>query len=389
VSHKLTRRQLQSFKKSAQRQEQAARLKDLRRTQTDDRRDRPPPRRRDWSDDDDYETVEKIRLAQRLSTNEAAAPQDASSSDAVTLTGTVIEVRGGDSLVQVEGRVVSASLASQLRTATGGRSPIAVGDRVEVEPAGGQARIVAVHARRSALTRPVFDPSKRSDAHRSQVIAANVDQVVAVCSPAAPPFRPRLVDRYLVRAALDALPLVVCLNKLDLGVPPQVERYLDRYAALGVAVVRTSALSGEGIAPLGDRLAGGVSVFSGHSGVGKTSLLNALEPGLGLKVGAVTQSRAGQGKGRHTTRSARLASLSLPETFVVDSPGIRALGLRGLTPAGVAAGFPDIAGPAAECAFADCEHSRPEGCALFAAAANDWFLRERLQSYRDLLKEVG
>jgi ribosome biogenesis GTPase len=389
VSHKLTRRQLQSLKKMGQRHEQAARLKELRRTQDEDRRDRPPPRRRRWSDDDDYATIERIRLSRRLppaGTTAVASPPLAA---ATTLSGTVIEVRGGDSLVQCGGQLLSAALASQLRAQAGERSPIVVGDGVEVEPAVGQARIVAVHERRSALTRPVFDPSKRSDAYRSQVIAANVDQLVVVCSATSPPFRPRLIDRYVVRAARDSLLVVVCVNKIDLGVTPEIERYIERYESLGIVVVRTSAVDGEGIDALRGRLAGRVSVFSGHSGVGKSSLLNALEPGLGLKVGEVTQTSAGQGKGRHTTRSARLVPLSLSETFVVDSPGIRALGLRGMTPAGVDAGFPDIAGPAAECAFADCEHLRAEGCAVFALSANDWFLRERLESYRGLLKEVS
>jgi ribosome biogenesis GTPase len=270
------------------------------------------------------------------------------------------------------------------------RSPLAVGDRVELEPvARGEARIVAVRPRRSALVRDVSDTSRRDPLHKGQVLAANIDQVIVVCSPVAPPFRPRLIDRYLVAASRDALPVVVCLNKVDLGVPDEVESYLTGYARLGIDALRVSALAGDGLDALRAALTGRVSLFTGHSGVGKSSLLNAVEPGLALRVGSVTGATAGQGKGRHTTSSAQLVPLSLPETFVVDSPGIRAFGIGGVAAGDLASHFPDLALLAPGCAFHDCLHRGEPACAVETAAAGNAFLRERLASYRAMLGELA
>jgi ribosome biogenesis GTPase len=213
--------------------------------------------------------------------------------------------------------------------------------------------------------------------------------VIIVCTPQEPPFRARLIDRYLVAASLDELPVVVCLNKTDLGVPAEVERALEGYASCGVPIVHTSAATGASVDSLRERIAGGVSLFTGHSGVGKSSLLNALEPGLHLQVGSVTQAAAGQGKGRHTTSSARLVPLSLPETFVVDSPGVRAFGVRGLDPRELGAHFPMIKDLASRCGYRDCLHRGEPHCAVDDASRSDGFLRERLESYRTLLAELG
>jgi ribosome biogenesis GTPase len=147
-------------------------------------------------------------------------------------------------------------------------------------------------------------------------------------------------------------------------------------------------VAGEGIDTLREALAGRVSLVAGHSGVGKTSLLNAIEPGLALRVGEVTQATAGQGKGRHTTSSARLVPLSQPDTFVVDSPGIRAFGIKGLPARALAAHFRDLAAHAGGCSYRDCLHRGEPGCALADAAARDAFLAARLASYRALLAEL-
>jgi ribosome biogenesis GTPase len=266
---------------------------------------------------------------------------------------------------------------------------LAVGDRVQLQTTDGdQARIVAALPRRSALTRDVYDPTRREAVHTSQVLAANIDQVIVVCSPAEPPFRPRLIDRYLVAASRDSLPATVCLNKEDLGVPEEVGRYLAGYSRLGVPVLRASARTGAGLVELKEGMAGKVSLLIGHSGVGKSSLLNALEPGLYLRIGGVSQTAAGQGKGRHTTSAARLVPLSLPDTFVVDTPGVRAFGIRGMEARELAAHFVDIAALAPRCAYGDCLHRGEPGCAVAARAQHDGFLGERLASYRGMLREL-
>ncbi len=184
-------------------------------------------------------------------------------------------------------------------------------------------------------------------------------------------------------------PVLVCLNKCDLDVPAEVERYLEGYARIGVESVRTSAVARSGLDALRERLAGKASLLTGHSGVGKSSLLNAVEPGLALRVNDVTQSTAGQGKGRHTTPSARLVPLSMAETFVVDSPGIWAFGVKGVAPQELASHFAGIAETAAKCAYRDCLHRGEPDCAVDVEAHHGWFLRERLASHRSILRELG
>ncbi|MEX1252965.1 MAG: ribosome small subunit-dependent GTPase A [Dehalococcoidia bacterium] len=394
MSHKLTDRQVKSLKKHFQHKEQRQQVGEAQRQRVLDRslRRGAPPRRKGWdAEDDGYATREKIRRQNALDLPPPAPAAVEQEPSSAALTGTVIEVRSRDSLVSCEGHVVRALLPPGSRLVDPVmRSPLAVGDRVELTPVSrGEARIVHVLPRRSALVRDVSDTSRRDPLHKGQVLAANIDQVIVVCSPAAPPFRPRLIDRYLVAASRDALPVVVCLNKVDLGVSAAVEAYLAGYAGLGVDALRVSALSGAGLDDLRARLEGRVSLLTGHSGVGKSSLLNAVEPGLALRVGTVTEATAGQGKGRHTTSSARLVPLSLPDTFVVDSPGIRAFGIGGVAARELASHFPDIASLAPGCAFHDCLHRREPDCAVATGAARDSFLHERLASYRAMLGELA
>ena len=393
-----TKHHLRSLKKATARKEQRLQLGEPKNQQTQGRatRRRRPPRRHDWSEEHAEAgfSTEKMRKAERRAPASAAPATPEPRPESV---GTVIEIRSGDSLVMFRGQVVRAFLPpGSLAVDPASRSPLAVGDRVQLAATGsGEARIVAVSPRRSALTRDGYDAGRRDPMHKGHVLAANIDQVVVVCSPAEPPFRARLIDRYLVAASRDSLPVVICLNKTDLGVTSEVEGWLGGYAALGVRIQRTSAVSGAGIDELRDCIAGNVSLFTGHSGVGKSSLLNALEPDLSLRVGTVTETTAGLGKGRHTTSSSRLVPLSLPDTFVVDTPGIRAFGIKGLAARELASHFTDIAalarprGQASGCAYRDCFHRREPGCAVAARAGDDLFLRERLNSYRALLLELG
>jgi ribosome biogenesis GTPase len=260
--------------------------------------------------------------------------------------------------------------------------PIVAGDTVRVTALpGAHLRIDAVEPRRSVLgrfvgktdTRSTFDP-----------IAANIDLVVLVCSPTSPPFRPGLIDRYLTAAALESLPFAICLNKSDLGVTAEVESMLAGYASTGVAIFTTSAQTGDGIDLLRSSLEKKISLFTGHSGVGKSSLLNAIEPGLALKTGSVTQATAGDGKGRHTTTSARLIPLSLPDTYVVDSPGVRGFGLGPIAADDLLVGFPEIVDASQRCRIRRCRHNAEAGCAVETELSKTPFGTHRLASYRSL-----
>lgn len=304
-------------------------------------------------------------------------------------TATVVEVRGADALVSLDGRVLRADPSPKLLSNPGARGPLAVGDRVRLALRGaGHVRIEDVLPRRSALSRGAGDGTRLGPLSEAHVLAANIDQVIVVASASEPPFRPRLIDRYLVAASRDGLPAVVCVNKADLGVSDETAMYLDGYRALGVPVLLTSAATGEGMDGLQALIGGKTSLFTGHSGVGKSSLLNALEPGLALRVGSVTQTGVRRGKGAHTTTSARLVPLSQADTFVVDSPGIRAFGLAGLAPAELCAHFPDLARLATGCEFRDCLHDGEQGCAVPDGVEGSEFLGARLESYLVLLAEL-
>ena len=316
------------------------------------------------------------------------APESTQPSTAIAH-ATVIEVHATEALVSYDGRLHRAGLAPSLFYESSTRHPATVGDEVKVSFQDAQhARVEEIVPRRSSLARAAGDASSRKGRLQTHLLAANIDQVIVVASVAEPPFRPRWIDRYLVAASRDELPAILCVNKVDLGLTAESDKYLRGYANLGINVLLTSTATGKGIDALLGVVRGKKSLLTGHSGVGKSSILNAMEPGLARRVGSVTQTTTGQGKGTHTTASSRLVPLTTPDTFIVDTPGIRSLGISGVAPKDLATHFPDIAQLAPFCAFRDCLHDGEQGCALPAAASKSGFLKARWMSYRKLIGEL-
>jgi ribosome biogenesis GTPase / thiamine phosphate phosphatase len=225
---------------------------------------------------------------------------------------------------------------------------VAVGDEVEVA----EDQITAVALRRTTLSRP--DPT---DERAERVLAANIDTVVIVSSVGAPPFRPGLIERVLVAVERGGAVPVVCLNKIELRSEADDLSLLDGIREAGVRIINTSCATGEGIIELQAAIRARTCVFTGHSGVGKSSLINALFPALNYATGDLGK------KGRHTTTSSCLYEDG-DGTRIIDTPGIRQFGLWRVSPRELRGYFPEFVDLATGCRFGDCTHTHEPQCAV-------------------------
>lgn len=311
-----------------------------------------------------------------------AAPEAAKSAGMEQSRGTVVEVASGLYTVDTpEGRYL-CSLRKSLRIEHSGYSNmVAVGDHVIVAHNGHQQGIVdAILPRRSALARP--DPD---NAFKQQVIVANVDQLLIVAAWRNPTFWPELVDRYLIAARRNNLAPIIAINKIDLAEDQwDLEGVAQAYRLAGCKVILTSAAAGQGLDELRNALAGRTTALAGLSGVGKSSLLSAAEPGLNLKVGEVNEQKQ---FGRHTTTQSSLHPLKAGG-FVVDTPGIREFGLAGLDKAELARFYPEFAGPAKGCEYANCTHTREPWCGVKSAMRAGRLSRMRVESYWKIREDL-
>jgi ribosome biogenesis GTPase len=296
------------------------------------------------------------------------------------LSGIVVEVDGRASRVRFDGLETITCLARGAIRARGSR--IAVGDRVLVERTGpGEGIIEAVLPRRTRLA--------RGRGHGEQVIAANVDQLAIVASVREPSWRPGLVDRLLCAAVKGGLEPLVVASKTDLlegfELETAVRRDLDVFRRLGLRVVETSTTGNTGFEALRAALRGRVTVAAGQSGVGKSSLINAIEPGLVLVTREVSRATR---KGRHTTTRVSLLPLSFGG-YVLDTPGVRAFSLYEIAPRELGGLFRDVAAIAPSCRFRDCLHLDEPECAVRYAAESGALDGRRYDSYRRILASLG
>ncbi len=329
----------------------------------------------DWAAHQD--TAYSRDLKRHLRTNTAVselAPQPDIPRD-FTPNGLVISRSRKWAFVQWDGREDLCKLTDDLAQRGAALAP---GDRVLVERINGELWVRAVAARRTKLSRPAMDHSGGEE----QVFAANIDVLVVVAATAKPVFRAGLVDRYLIAAENGGVTPILCVNKMDLAnaEPPELAAYRE----IGVHVITTSCETGQGIAELREAIRGKISVFVGHSGVGKSSLLNSLQPGLDLETREISEATK---KGKHTTTTAKLFHLD-GDIRIIDTPGIRALGLWQVSPEEVAYYFPEIAEHAANCKFRDCTHTHEPKCGVREAVESGAISRHRFASFQRIRESL-
>lgn len=258
---------------------------------------------------------------------------------------------------------------------------VAVGDRVWIVPEGDKrGQIERVDERHSVLSRQHPGESRPAE----DVILANPDQALVVFAAANPEPHLRMLDRFLVIAEANELPAVICVNKIELADAAATHALFDTYAQIGYSVLYASAREQIGIDALRDALIDRITVLTGPSGVGKSSLINSVHPDLALREGDL---RDFMNKGRHTTRAAQLYRLPFGhDSYVADTPGIRELGLYEIEPANLPFYFREMSSSLHDCHYPGCTHDHEPDCAVRAAVERGEIAAERYESYLRLLK---
>jgi ribosome biogenesis GTPase len=294
--------------------------------------------------------------------------------------GTVREAGGGVYVIALEdGRSVEASLRGRLKqeARTGGR--IVIGDHVRVSPSGSAWTIDEVEERRTVLAR------RGRSGRTAKVLAANLDRVFVVVALREPAATPHLIDRLLVLVESSGMHPSLVLNKADLPSARDVAGTLTPlYESVGYEVFVASVETGEGMPALTDAICSGASALIGPSGVGKSSLLNAIDPGLELRTGALSKKT---GTGRHTTVGSRLIELGCGG-LVADTPGFGDVGLWSVSPEAVSDCFPEFESLEDGCRFRGCSHVHEPDCAVRAALEEGRVPRSRYESYLTLRAEA-
>ena len=282
--------------------------------------------------------------------------------------------------VDVDGRQLQCRIKGKvLKSESNVYNPIAVGDYVRLHP-DPHSQDVGWIVERSPRSSSLVRWNKKRNA--IQVLAANADVLVCVSSTQSPPFRPRFIDRLLV-SAHRLHPLIV-VNKSDLSMSPEAKDRIRNYKKIGYTVVQTSALSGKGVSELRRKIKNKVTVFCGQSGVGKSTLLNRMFPGLDLAIGEISSK---YDRGSHTTSFASL--IRAADGFsIIDTPGIRELEIAGVEPRDLAFYFPEFVPIAEHCSYPSCRHVDEPECAVRRAVDSGLIHPDRYESYLRIYEDV-
>lgn len=297
--------------------------------------------------------------------------------------GTVIRSTGSWYTVRMDdGSIMECRLRGRIRTkGLKATNPVTVGDRVVV--AAGHNRdaavITAIGERKNYIIRRSVNLSKVS-----HIIASNIDLAFVAASLTSPRTSTGFIDRFLVTAQMYEIPAVVIFNKVDLYQDRHMKflAYLtDHYRRIGYPCLVTSTITGRGIEDLKGMVSGRTSLFTGHSGVGKSALINCIEPGLQLKTGEISEVHY---KGKHTTTFAQMHPLTA-SGYIIDTPGIKEFGLIDLEKEELAMYFPEMLKLLGHCQFYNCTHDHEPGCAVKEAAENGEISTERYRNYLNML----
>lgn len=262
-------------------------------------------------------------------------------------------------------------------------NPVSVGDIVDYETdETGEALITEIHPRKNYIIRR--SPNLSKEAH---IIAANIDQAALVVTLFDPVTNFEFIDRFLVTCQAYSIPATLILNKTDLayGYPEAVDNFREVYSLAGYPILEVSAATGEGVDKVAEFLKDKTTLFSGNSGVGKSTLIKRIEPAADVRMGEISKAHH---KGRHTTTFAQMYPLS-EGGFIIDTPGIKGFGLIDIDPAELYQFFPELMRYAADCQYYNCTHTHEPGCAVEEAVAGGKISESRYISYLKILEEDG
>ena len=324
---------------------------------------------------------ERARQREQSAAERAPGEEASASADELEGESMVVAITRGQCEVELDGSEVTCHLPKALVEL----QQVAVGDRLKLARRDDGSLVAArVLERENRLSRP--DPFL---AHRERIIAANLGLAVVVTAVRRPPLSLGLVDRFLVALAHGGVPAVIAVNKIDLASEPLADDAelagLAGYEERGTPVLYCSAKKGLGLDALRARIDGKTAVFVGHSGVGKSSLLQAIAPEFEVRVGDVSKMND---RGRHTTTRSRIYRIGDGATRIVDTPGVREFGLWKMTAQELASYFDDLAPLASDCHFADCSHTHEPGCAVQDAVEDGRVDPRRYETYLRILDSL-